>query len=451
MKIWIRTSTVAVLVALILGACAPATTPTASPAGSTTAPTVQPTQAPATQTSAEKKVITLWHVQTGDGPKVIQNEVDRYMADHPDVEVKVEAQQTDNYTVKLNVALGADNPPCVFSTWGGGPLYQYVKAGKIQDLTEWMNQDNYKDRFLDAGIASITFDGKIWAVPVEHSAIAVIFYNKKIFADNGLSIPSTYDELLQIITKLKSVGIAPFALGGKSVWPELFFTTYFVDRLGGPEAFRAAATRTGGSFTDPPFIQAGQMIQDLVKMGAFVEGFNGLDYGTGQSRMLMYSGKAAMEMMGTWNISTIKGENPDFYATNLGFFPFPAIVGEKGDPNDVAGSIGQDLYSVAAACKYPKEAFELIQYMIDDKAVAERAAIGRIVPVKSFTTDDPMLKEVLRLLKQAPNVQLWWDQYLPPDLGQASLDTTQALFSLTQTPGVAFGNMETTAIRVFGK
>jgi raffinose/stachyose/melibiose transport system substrate-binding protein len=450
MKKLLQTMLILVIVALVAGAC----TPVAPPVEPTVAPVIAPTIAPTSEPTAapvEKKAITLWHVQTGAGAEVIQKEVDRYMAAHPEVTVEVVPMQSDGYSMKLTVAMGGGTPPCVFSTWGGGPLYEYVKAGQILDLTEWMNKDNYKDRFLDAGVASITFDGKIWAVPVEHSALAVVFYNKVIFAENGLTPPTTYTELLEVIDKLKSVGIAPFALGGKSQWPELFFNTLLVDRIGGPDVFRKAATRTGGSFEDPAFIKAGQIIQELVNAGAFAEGFNGLDYGTGQSRMLMYSGDAAMEVMGSWNISTIKSENPDFYANNLAFFPFPAVTDGIGDPKDVAGSVGQDLYSVATACKYPQEAFELIQYMIDDEAIAERSAIGRIVPVKSFTTDDPMLKEVLRLLQEAPNVQLWWDQYLPPELGQASLDTTQGLFGLTMTPEEAAKTMEQTAIKVFGK
>ena len=77
--------------------------------------------------------------------------------------------------------MGAGNPPCVFPSWGGGPLYEYVKAGQVVDLTPYMEQDNYKDRFVPASLSNVTFEDKIWGVPVENSAIAVIWYNKAIF------------------------------------------------------------------------------------------------------------------------------------------------------------------------------------------------------------------------------------------------------------------------------
>jgi raffinose/stachyose/melibiose transport system substrate-binding protein len=420
----------------------------------TQAATQAPTEAstPAPEKSTEKKKLVFWHIQSsGTGPEMIQKSVDRFMKDNPNVEVEVVPLQNDPFKTKLKVAMGAGNPPDVFPSWGGGPLYEYVKADQILDLTEMMNKDNYKNRFLDGAISMVTFDGKVWALPVENVSVAVVFYNKKIFQDNGLQIPKTYSELLDVCKKLKAKGIAPFALANKTKWTGSMYYMYFVDRMGGTDVFTKAATRTGGSFEDPAFTKAGQMIQELVKMGAFCEGFNGLDYDTGQSRTLMYSGKAAMELMGSWNISTIKGENEKFYNENLDFFPFPAVEGGNGDLNDVVGTVGDNFYSIAKTCKYPEEAFKLMQYLIDDQAVTERAGYGKIPPIKGFKTDDPMLQKVIDIVAKAPSVQLWYDQFLPPELGELHKDTSQAIFGNTMTPEEVNKKMEEAAKKYFGK
>lgn len=431
------------LLTLVLNGCTVAV-PAAQPAQ----PSGGETAAQAEQPAGAAKEITLWHIQTTT-PQVVDKPVERFMADHPDVKVEVVALQNDPFKTKLKVAMGAGNPPCIFPSWGGGPLYEYVTSDQIVDLTEMMNQDNYKDRFVDASLSVVTFDDKIWGVPVENTAVAVVFYNKQIFEENGLTPPATYDELLNVVSTLKEAGIAPFALANKTKWTGSMYYMYLVDRLGGPDVFRTAATRTGGSFEDPVFIKAGEMLQELVKMGAFSEGYNGLDYDTGQSRALMYSGKAAMEVMGSWNISTVKGENPEFYESSLGFFPFPAIEGGKGDPNNVVGTVGDNFYSISTACPYPEEAFQVIQYLIDDQAVAERAEAGRVPPVKGFTTDDPMLQGVIDVVGKAPSVQLWYDQYLPPELGELHKDTSQALLGLTMTPEEAAKAMEDGAKKYF--
>jgi raffinose/stachyose/melibiose transport system substrate-binding protein len=392
------------------------------------------------------KLVTFWHHQTaGDGPRLIQQAVDRFMQDTPGVQVEVVAINNDAYKTKIKVAIGAGNAPCVFPTWGGGPLHEYVKASQIADLTAFLSKDNYKDRFPSAAFDSITFDGKIYGVPVENTSIAVVIYNKAIFQKYNLKPPATDNELLQVIRTLKQNGIAPFALANKPKWPGSMFYMYFVDRLAGPEAFAKAEARDGAGFEAPVFIEAGRRVQALVKEGAFQEGFNGLDYDAGATRALLYSGKAAMELMGTWSIGAIKGENPAFYRDNLAFFPFPAVTGGTGDPKNLIGTVGDNFYSVSPSCKDPDDAFRLIQYLIDDVSVTARAQAGRVPPVKGFTTDDPILQQVIDRVAQAPHVQLWYDQQLPPAVGEAHKDTSQSLFSLSMTPEEAARRMEEAA------
>jgi raffinose/stachyose/melibiose transport system substrate-binding protein len=402
--------------------------------------------------SAEpSKTITFWHHQTaGDGPKLIQQAVDRFQQDTPGIQVEVVAINNDAYKTKIKVAVGAGNAPCVFPTWGGGPLHEYIKANQIADLTAFMMQDNYKDRFPASAFDSITFAGRIYGVPVENTSIAVVIYNKATFQKYNLTPPATDVELRQIMRTLKENGVAPFALANKPKWPGSMFFMYFADRLGGPDAFAKAEAREGAGFESPVFIEAGRRVQALVKESAFQEGFNGLDYDAGATRALLYSGKAAMELMGTWAIGAMKGENPAFYRDNLAFFPFPAVSGGAGDPKNLIGTVGDNFYSVSTTCKEPAEAFRLIQYLIDDTSVAARAKAGRVPPVKGFTTDDPILQQVIDLVAQAPHVQLWYDQQLPPAVGEAHKDTTQALFSQSMTPEQAARRMEEAAKEYYG-
>ncbi len=404
--------------------------------------------------TAQDVKITFWHIQnTGTGPEMIQQAVDRYMADNPGVTVEVVPMQNDPYKTRIRTAMGAGDPPCVFPSWGGGPLFEYVQAGQAIDLTDYMEADNYLERFVPASLSNVTFDGRIYGVPVENTAIAIFYYNKAIFDRFGLTPPETWSELLELAQTLIDNGVVPFSLANKTKWTSSMYYMYLVDRLGGPEVFASAANRTGGSFEDPVFIQAGEMVQELVNMGAFIEGFNGLDYDTGQSRMPMYADQAAMELMGTWQIATYLAENPEFYNEKLGFFPFPAVEGGKGSPTNVVGTVGDNFYHISAACPYPDEAFEMIQYLIDDESVAFRVETGRIPPVVGVADmlTDPILKEVIRLVEEAESVQLWYDQYLPPELGEVHKDAMQALFGLEITPEEAARRHEEAAVKFFGK
>lgn len=393
----------------------------------------------------QEKSITMWHIQnTGDGPMLLQQAADRYMADNPDVNVEVVPMQNDPYKTRIRTALGAGDPPCIFPSWGGGPLYQYVQAGHVIDLTPYMEADNYKDRFVPAALSNVTFDGKIYGVPVENTAVAVIFYNKAIFEEYGLEPPATWDELLEVSQTLIDNGVTPFSLANKTKWTSSMYYMYLVDRLAGPDLFASVANRTGASFTDPAFVQAGEMIQQLVEMGAFNEGFNGLDYDTGQGRMLIYAGEAAMELMGSWEIGNFLSENPDFYENNLGIMAFPAVEGGEGDPSNVVGTVGDNYYHISSTCEYPDEAFELLQYVIDDESVALRIESGRVPPVAGVAEmiEEPILQQIVQLVENANSVQLWYDQYLPPELGEVHKDVMQALFGLEITPEEAAQQQE---------
>ncbi len=426
------------LVALLVGACvAPA-----APAPAADAPAAAPAAGGAT--------VDIWHIQVQTAHE-IQDAVDRFMADNPDVTVTVEPLDNDPFKTKLAVAMGAGNPPCIFPTWGGGPLYQYAQAGQVIDLTAYMEADGFQDRFVPASLSNVTFDGKVYGVPGENAAIAVVWYNKAMFDELGLTAPATWDELITVIETLQANDIIPFALANLTKWTSSMYYMYIVDRLGGPEVFASAANRTGGSFEDPVFVQAGEMVQELVNRGAFNEGFNGLDYDTGQSRQLLYSGKAAMELMGGWSLSTIRAENPEFAENNLDFFAFPAIEGGAGDPSNVVGTVGDNFYSISSACANPDLAFEVIKYMTDDTAMALRGEGGKIPPVVGFSVEDPRQQQLVDMISNAASVQLWYDQYLPPELGEVHKDTMQALFGLELTPEEAAAAHEAATANFFGE
>src|SRR5215475_8776188 len=85
------------------------------------------------------KTLAIWHHQTaGDGPKLIQQAVDRFKQDTPGIQVEVVPINNDAYKTKIKVAIGAGNAPCIFPTWGGGTLREYVKANQVIDLTPYM-------------------------------------------------------------------------------------------------------------------------------------------------------------------------------------------------------------------------------------------------------------------------------------------------------------------------
>ncbi len=392
-----------------------------------------------------KKKISFWHIQVNKVTgSILDAAVQRYEKDHPDVDVEVVASENDPYKTKLKIAMGSGNPPDVFHSWGGGWLEAFIKEGQVLDIGRELNKNHWRDIYVPSYLDMAKFNNKYYGVPANMSC-ALVWYNKELFKKYNVEVPKTYAELLKAIKVFKSNNIIPISLGNKSKWPGALIFVYLADRFGGPNAFQNAYLRKRGfTFEAPTFIEAGKMVQELVNAGAFPDGFNGINYDTGESRVLLYSGKAAMEIGTSAYLSFVKNEAPDFFKNNLDCAAFPAIEGGKGDPSDLVG--GTYIYSVASKSKNKKESIELLRY-ISDKTYAQDwiDKAGNLAPVKGVEVKDPLLKKVADYMAHAKYIQAFYDQFLPPAMGELHKDTVQALFGKTMTPQEAAQKMEAKA------
>jgi raffinose/stachyose/melibiose transport system substrate-binding protein len=260
------------------------------------------------------------------------------------------------------------------------------------------------------------------------------WYNTALFEQAGIEAPpATWAEFLQTVQTLKDAGITPIALGGRDKWPGHFYWVYLATRIGGQEAFEAAYSREG-SFADPSFVQAGERLKELVDLEPFQPGFLGAGYGDHQA--VMANGQAAMELMGQWAPGANSGvaEDVEAYMSTLGWFPFPTVEGGAGDPSDVLG--GGDGFAIGKDA--PPEALEFVKFLTsaeNQRTVVQAGMAGTPgVTAAVDALENPLLQQVFERASQANYYQLYYDQYLPPAVGQTVNDATQALFAGTASP-----------------
>ena len=100
--------------------------------------------------------------------------------------------QLEEYYTQLNALVKAKETPDVFIVSPGPNLTDYVAPGVAAPLDEYLEADGWKDTFSsDAVFAQQTYDGKIYAVPLNIAA-ACVFYNKEIFEAADFGTVSTY-------------------------------------------------------------------------------------------------------------------------------------------------------------------------------------------------------------------------------------------------------------------
>ena len=185
----------------------------------------------------------------------------------------------------------------------------------------------------------------------------------------------------------------------------------------------------------PEVVRAGEYLQDLARLDPFPKGFNGLAYDTGESRQLLYSGKAGMEMELNFSQGTALAEAPEF-ARRLGFTPFPTIPGGSDDGNSIMGGVSA-AFAVSSGTENPGATIELLKFLTDETARDEFAESRTVTALKGAKPSDQLVKEIAAAFAKATDYQLCWDQFLPPALGQAQLDVSQSLPDFTTTPQAA--------------
>lgn len=385
--------------------------------------------------------INWWHIQTsGDGKANWQKLADEYTKAHPNVKINITTLENDAFKSKLATNMQSGNPPDLFHSWGGGVLFQYAKAGLVKDLTSDL-QGTWGDSFNKSALDVYGQDGKYYGVPWDMGGVG-FWYNKALFKQANIAQPpTTWAEFLQDVQALKKAGITPIALGEKDKWPGHYWWVYLAVRIGGKAAFDKAYSRNG-SFADQPFVEAGKHLQELVALDPFQKGYLGAPYD--DETTLMGTGKAAIELMGQWAPANDKDKAPDKKGPEMGFFPFPMVDGGAGNPTDVMGGGG----GFAIGKNAPPQTVDFLKFLTNAQNQQNMAKTGLVLPTVKGASDsvsDPLLKTVVQSVGAAPYFQLYYDQYLPPSMGQVILDATQGLYAKSVTPEAAAQSIEDAA------
>jgi len=381
--------------------------------------------------------LRFWHHNTGDNRRIpIQDGVDEFTTANPGVSVEVEVIANDVYKTQLRTAMAGGDGPGIFHSWGGGWLQAFAREGLVVDISN--DVSGWAHHFSPAAVGMVTFDGGMWAVPYINSA-TFLYYNIEMFDRLGISPPNTMAELEHVAQVLLDNGIVPFAEANLTRWPGAQHFVFLSMRIGGPDIFQRAISGEV-RFDDPVFIQAGEKLQDMVRKGWFPEGHNGMNWDTGESRMMMYAEQAGMILQTSGFIASAFNENQDFFP-HLGIHQYPAVEGGAGIQTDMLA--GVNALSVSVFADNPTAAVGLIEVLTTGLTTQQGLADGgTIAALRGVTYGTEQLQTGVGILANATFMQNFIDQTLTPRLTDAHLGTAQALHGLTMTPVEAAAEMQ---------
>jgi len=204
-----------------------------------------------------------------------------------------------------------------------------------------------------AGVVSIISgtDGKVYTVPENIHRANVLWYNKKVFSDNGLTAPKTWADFKTAADALKAKNIAALALGDKDIWPYgMVFETILIGELG---ADGFSGLWDGKTKWDDP------KVSDALNELKTVYGYVNSDHKSlswDQANQLVIDGKAAMTIMGDW-------ANGDYVAKKFTDYGWAAAPGNDGLYQALA-----DSFPLPSKAPHPDAVKKLLTFMASAEA-----------------------------------------------------------------------------------
>jgi len=286
-----------------------------------------------------------------------------YNASQDDVRVEMDTSGVD--VVSASFVRG--NPPDLMLANYNYEVARFVQRCALSDLSGTDAAGSTRDDLQPLMDQYGVCEGRTSALPYSVMAASVI-YNKQIFAEQGLEVPQTWDELLAVCDKLVAAGVTPFYATFKDDWT--VGQGWYDYSVGGSldvidffDGMWAEGTNVGPdssvSFQKDfaePMARMTQLTADYVNDDAPSRGY-------GDGNLAFSKGEAAMYLQGPWAFSEIVKTAPDL---ELGTFPLPMT----DSPDDLAVRVNMDLAAmIPEASRHKDAARDFLEYLYQPEVI----------------------------------------------------------------------------------
>jgi multiple sugar transport system substrate-binding protein len=291
---------------------------------------------------------------TSDDNPARREQIDLFNQLHPNYELRLDPGNAGMEKVIVQSLAGVG--PELFDCYSHAQLTAFVKAGVAWDVTPLYEKHGMKLEDIWSVVGpNFIYEGRAYGHPT-NAATDAIWYNKKLFRENGVPYPSgdwTWEEFIetaQRLTKFDSGGRPEYFgyLSNRSEWYPMI--RQFGGRLYTPDGTRCA-------MDGPECVQAIQLMQDLtykhkVMPGPNQEAAMAAAGGWGSGVITLFGGgKGAMAHGGRWWLCLLR----QYEDLELGVTEFPH------GPEKVFWGYGRATL-VNALSPYREQAFDFIRF-----------------------------------------------------------------------------------------
>lgn len=385
------------------------------------------TTANAGEDSEDVTTVTWFASRPVDGEiDLTMREIAQKYSDEHEGTWKLEIETTadrPSYLQKLKTLIAGDNMPDIIDIDADPYCKELVDAGYLVDVKKFLQDEGKYDSFYPIALKYQEFtDGTMYTLPLEYH-VEMIWYNKKIFEENNVTVPKTMDEWFSVCETLKNNGVTPISVDGVDRWPVQRYLAMMPFRDTGNEYI--INLRDGkASMGDETGRKAAEFLQKIGQY--FNEGFGATDYATAQSMFL--DGKSAMYYIGDWEWRAMSEK---YESGEIDYFYLPTSEGALTGANEFCVNSGIGMAFNAKT--FDAKTKDFILYVIENygKIYAGRQQMS---PIKTELPEDIQFTDLyLRIQddmsKTGEHFLKPWDTYLDSDTNTVMQDNMLLLAS----------------------
>lgn len=293
---------------------------------------------------------------------------DSYHALHPNVTIINETFDSNTYDSIYKARLAGGDGPDIY---GVRPedLSALVKGGYAMDVSDcdWFTQ------LTDSAQTAYLIDNEPYAFPILMSGNGIL-YNKSIFEQYGINVPTTFTELLSVCQTLRDNGVTPFAMAAKdNWWPQfiLYYATAEHVLAIDPNIMSKIASGEATYSGTAGWTESLEIYQQLLDAGAFID--NPLGVSESECVAMFLQGSAAM-FPATWELTDARSADID-----VGYCNFPTT-------DDASSTAIWGGFSAAMAINpsngNAEAASDYVSYLFENANYHDVCAVWNLFPVK---------------------------------------------------------------------
>lgn len=281
---------------------------------------------------------------------------------NPNIKITRESYSTDDMRKTVNTAISSGTgPDVIFYDAGLGFAGVLAQAGLLLPLDDMAQQYGWTDRIAPTALEGTMLGGKLYGLPLQVDLIGM-YYNKSLLDQEGLTVPTTLDELAAFCTSAKDKGYIPLALSDNPGWQAGHQFSMVTNNMLGPDAMKALLFQNEGSWDSSEVTQAiDDYFVKLREAGCFSDDVNALT--NDDAVALFQSGQSLMYPTGSWQANSFTAENmPDM---DIQFMSFPELSGGQG--SFWVSGVGSAWY-ITSSSQYQAEAGQFLDYLFSPEA-----------------------------------------------------------------------------------